>query len=159
MAFFLSDAEWEEYENTVNSFHEDAFQHPVKFIRVLTYFDGNGKEVSREEVIDIKGLIHYNHFRSWPINTESIGGQIDRQSVLLFLNNKALEELNLIDENGNFSFKPADDKFEVAGLRYVGKGESQTAQSKEKALLHFIVLKREEYQTHKNPYGPDKPNP
>lgn len=153
MSFFLSDAEWAEYEDAVNAFHNDAFQQPIVWRKLVSTFDSIGREKTRYINDTLLGIIQYNHFRSWPINIESVTGQIDNQSMLLFLNNKYLEDRNLLNSEGQFEFKPDTDRFTVNGVEYVAKGDSQTAQTKNKALLHFIVLKREEIKTSEQRYN------
>jgi hypothetical protein len=147
MAPFISDAEWQQYEDDINSFNNDAFQQSITWVKSINIFDTFGREKPKTKSVELKGLINYNHFRSWPINKESITGQIDKESMLLYLNHNYLLELGLINENGIFDFKPDLDKFIIDGLEYSAKGNSQTAQTKNKTLLHFIVLKREEKST------------
>jgi hypothetical protein len=147
MSTFITDLEWEDYEATINNFHDDAFQQTVVWRRSISMFNKLGQTVNRTVDTDLKGLINYNHFRSWPINKESITGQVDKESMLLYINNQYLADLDLLDEAGVFKFNPDLDKFIVDNIEYAAKGNSQTAQTKTKKLLHFIVLKREEKNT------------
>lgn len=147
MAPFISEAEWQQYEDDINSFNDDAMQQPITWVKSISIFDALGREKLKTKTVELKGLINYNHFRSWPINKESITGQIDKESMLLYLNHKYLLESGYIGESGTFDFKADLDKFIVDGFEYSAKGNSQTAQTKNKTLLHFIVLKREEKLT------------
>lgn len=151
---FINDAEWLLYKETINAFHEDAFQQEIVWHRSLLRISKNGfdnKSTTLEPII-IKGLIQYNDFRSWPINKETKGGEIDSESMLVFLNLAYLGTLGYLNSFGQFDYKPDLDRFEVNGVTYVDKGNSQTAQAKGDALLHFLVLKREELNTPNNIY-------
>jgi hypothetical protein len=153
MSFFISDQEWEEYENTVNEFHQDAFQQSIIWKSSITVFNKDGEEVNRYKDNNLKGLIHYNHFRSWPINGQTLTGQIDKQSCMLFLNNKYLNDNGYLDSGGNFNFNPGSDQFLIDNVLYRAKGDSGAAQTKDKNILHFIILQREETETPYKTYG------
>jgi hypothetical protein len=150
---FISDQEWADYEDNLNGFHNDAFQQEVKWLSLITVFNKDGKEVNRYEERIIMGLVHYNHFRSWPINNQTTTGQLDKQSCMLYLNNKYLSDNGYTDSENNFNFDPGNDVFIIDGVRHRPKGDSGTAQSKSKNLLHFIILQREELENPLNTYG------
>jgi len=144
---------WDRHINIINEFHSDAFQQQITWKSCIKQYGTHGDDNEmRYKDITILGLIQYNHFRSWPINKDTIVGQVDQESELLFLNIKYLRDNGYTNDNDQFIFKPALDRFEVNGVVYTAKGDSQTAQAKDKVLLHFIVLKREEIETSENIY-------
>lgn len=153
--FFLTDSEWQQYEETVDQFHDDAFQQKIIWrenIKNLSIHgdDSTIKYVDRE----LKCIVQYNHFRSWPINGDTITGEIDKESVLVFFNLKYLSSLGLTTpDNRQFAFQADLDRFVLNGVTYIARGDSQTGQSKEKPLLHFVILKREELVTPNRAYG------
>lgn len=146
---FISNEEWAEYEKTINDFHDDAFQQELKWIRNILPVNIHGEDTESRYLppVTLRCLIQFNHFRSWPINKESEAGQIDSESMLVFINIAYLKNLGYTDANDNWLYDPGLDRFEVDGVVYVDKGNSKTAQAKDKALLHFMVLKREELNT------------
>jgi hypothetical protein len=149
----ISPEEWALYEDTINDFHDDAFQQPITLslcIRQAGQFSADSTALYEDK--EIKGLILYNHFRSWPINTQTITGEIDKESVLLFLNTEYLRSLDLVNDNGLLKFKPANDYFTIDGLRYKPSGDSKTAQTNDKTLLNFVVLRRDIINTGQSKY-------
>lgn len=154
MAPFIDDTEWAEYEDDINDFHNDAFQQSLIWHRTLLRLDVNGNDSNptTKVPITLKCLIQYNHFRSWPISKESIPGQIDAESVLVFINVEYLKREGFTNIHNQFKYDPGLDRFEIDGIMYVDKGNSKTAQTKDKTLLHFLVLKREEIETGNNMY-------
>ena len=154
MSEFIDNTEWEEYEDIINEFHKDAFQQEIIWYRTIAAIDKNGNDSNKRIAtpITLKGLIMYNHFRSWPISKETETGQLDHESLLVFFNLAYLKELGYTNTKGQFKYEPSLDYFVINGLRYTDKGNSQTAQAKDKTLLHFLVLKREELKSHENPY-------
>lgn len=151
---FISDQEWADYERDINLFHNDAFQQEIIWHRTLLSISQNGEDdnPTNMEPITLRCLIQYNDFRSWPINKETVGGELDSESMLVFINLAYLGTLGYLNSFGQFEYRPDLDRFEVNGVTYVDKGNSQTAQSKSNPLLHFLVLKREELTTPNNIY-------
>lgn len=145
MGYFVTAQEWIDYELAVNSFmKEDAANQVItwfKCVRGLSEKGSDEKPLYKE--LELQGLIQYNEFRSWPINADTTTGEVDKESILVFLNNDYLRDNNYLSTKGQFKFKPSLDKFEVNGLRYKSKGDSQTAQSHNGTLMHFMVLLRD----------------
>jgi len=154
MSYFLTTEEWLEYEDVINSFSEDTFNQEITWLRCVRSLsvDGSDDNPLYNEVV-IKGLIHYNVFRSWPINLNTSTGQVDSESALLLLNNKYLNDNGYLNEHGQFKMRPSLDKFIINGLRYVNKGDSQAAQTyNNNPLIHFIVLLRDYTEEPDNRY-------
>lgn len=155
MGHIIDDNEWADYREDVNSFmNKDAGLQEIIWHRSLLRISKNGEDNNPTTLqpVTILGLIQYNHFRSWPISKESETGQIDSESMLVFLNLEYLGEQGYLNDKGQFEYKPDLDRFEINGLIYVDKGNSQTAQAKDYPLMHFMVLKREEISTGDNQY-------
>lgn len=149
----VSQADWDAHKAAIDEFHEDAFQQVITWKRTITVLSQNGEDDNiKNEDIELKGLVLYNYFRSWAINKSDQAGEIDKQSCMLYLNNKYLDDNGHINAQGQFKFKPVEDRFIVNGIVYKANGESQAAQSNNKPLLHFIILKREEIGSHTTKY-------
>lgn len=150
---FPSDAQWAAYKQVIDNFHDDAFQDDIVWKRQVTTRDPNG-ETSNERFVSVnlKGLVQYNYFRSWPMNQQTPSGELDKESVLVYLNNQYLEDEGHLDLNKQFEFDPGVDRFVLRGRVYKALGDSHAAQAKNTPLLTFLILKREETSTGDNQY-------
>jgi len=148
----ISDADWTKYIDIINDFQAVAFQQTVtwKRTRVVRNRWQEGDNIRTEDV-SIKGLIQYNIFRNWPINKTTKTGQIDEESCQLLLNYQYLVDNGWVNANGQFDFDPGLDKFVIEGLIYKPMGDAKAAQAKDKPLLVFIILQREETSTSVSP--------
>lgn len=149
----VDDNDWQEYRDMINEFHEDAFQQDIIWKKEVTSRDYNGEDSNiRYESKTLKGLAHYNYFRAWPLNQATEAGEIDKESVLVYFNLKYLEGEGLLNQHGQFEFDPVSDRFEINGVGYKNKGESQAGQVSTDPILTFIILKREETNTGSHKY-------
>lgn len=144
----MTPEQWAMHIDVVNTFHEDAFQEEILWMRTATNRSYHGEDNNhREEGIPLKTLVMYNYFRSWPIDQATDSGEIDKQSCMAMFNLKWLGEQGHLNEFGQFDINQGDDKFILNGLVYVPSGDSQISQAKDNPLMTFIVLKREEIPT------------
>ena len=146
---FLTAADWQDYEDCINEFSmEDSHVQDVIWQRLATNLSrwGEDDNVVRTNQL-INGLAQYNYFKSWPTNQTTVSGEIDKESLLLWLNIKYLTDNGWMTANGQFNFRPGEDRFVIRGEVYKALGDSQAAQAKDKPLEIFIVLKKEETDT------------
>lgn len=145
---FIKPEQWEAYRNIINEWQEDAFQQDIIWEREVTTVDRYGEdENKRTKRVTLKGLAQYNYYRSWPLNTITTAGELDKENLLLFLNIKWLGEQGYLNTQGQFDFQPDYDRFIINGIKYKAFGDSEVSQAHNKPLLTFIILKREEIQT------------
>ena len=148
MAKFLKPSVWKKYVDTMNDWQEDAFQQTVEWRTSLT-LSKNGEDnnwnryVSRE----LKCLIHYNYFRSWPMTQSTDTGEIDKENCMIYFNIKYLRDLGLVTDKDQFKYDPGVDRFIINGVMYKGMGDSQVGQAYDMPLWIFIICKREETET------------
>ena len=147
---YINDSTWDRYTNIINSFHDDANKQIVIWEKMLSARTRLSNDVIRSNVT-LEGLIQYNFFRNWPINKAEVAGEVDKQSLLLYLNLEYLRGLDLLNDNNQFIFDPVYDRFTIEGVRYKAMGDSKAAQAKDKTLLFFIILQREEVLTQDAP--------
>lgn len=161
MGFLLSDSEWDQYANDIDQFmNEDVALQPVEWLQCIRPADLNGDDLEPlYSSTDLQGIITYNQFRTWPINTQTITGDNDKESCLLFMNTKWLEDNDYNNLQGLFAFDPVLDRFIVDGIMYKASGDSKTSQVKSKTLLTFIVLRRESIATGHEKYKVVPNNP
>lgn len=143
----ISDSAWAKFASIQRKFHDSAMQEEVTWRRTVVSRQRFNDGEDRTEDVILRGLIHYNHFRNWPINKLEATGEIDQESILLYLNEDYLEEQGLLDANKQFNFDQSLDRFIIEGLVYKPRGYSKAAQLKETTLLAFIILSREELMT------------
>ena len=144
----MTPEQWAMHINAVNDFHEDAFQEEITWMSTATNRSYHGEDSNHREIaIQLKCLVLYNYFRSWPIDQATDSGEIDKQSCMAIFNIKYLQELGYLNEFGQFDINQGDDKFILNGLVYVPSGDSQVSQAYNNPLMTFIVLKREEINT------------
>jgi hypothetical protein len=150
---YLSDADWDEYKDIIDSVHDDFNQETLiwkKFKKTLNRFsEGKNQDY---DTINLKCLVQYNIFRVWPMTKETNTGALDEQSVAVYLNNTYLSSLGHLTVGGVFKFDPANDKFILHGLEYRAAGETPVAQAHNRALLNLIILKRVPTNTGEDKY-------
>lgn len=144
----MTQADWDRHIETINEYHEDAFQQEITWRKNITNLNRYGEDSNvRYKDITIKCLIDYNSFRTWPINLSSDTGILDKQSLVAYFNIKYLRDLGYLDSNDIFNFNPGLDKFIVNGILYRTEGESQVSQAHNMPLMIFLILQREETST------------
>lgn len=150
---FMTPADWQRYEDVINEWQGDAFQQTITWKKRATTVDPNGEDSNvRYEEEELKGLIHYNHFRSWPLTGYTETGELDKQNCMVFFNIAYLQSLGYALDEGKFEFEQAFDRFIVNNIEYQAAGDSQAAQAHEKPLFIFIVLKRTDQPTGSKTY-------
>jgi len=140
---YINNATWTRYKNILREFHDDAMQMDVIWKRSVTSRTRLTNDAKTVDVT-IQGLVQYNHFRNWPINKTEVTGEVDKESVLLYLNQEWLSEQGYLDINKQFKFDPGYDRFFIEGIEYKSAGESKAAQTKDDTILVFIILQRED---------------
>jgi len=153
----LTPADWQDYEDIINEFHEDANQQTVTWRRHSNVLDRYGEDKDGGPVyvdVPILALVQDNFFRSWPISDATVTGKIDKESIMLYLNTKYLQDNAWANADGQLIFDPGKDQFIIKGLLYKCFGELTSAQAKDTTLFNLIILKREEVATSAEKYQP-----
>lgn len=151
---FIKQSSWDKYKAIIDEWHEDVFQQEIVWKRNITNLNQYGEDNNvRYEDITLLGLIHYNEFRSWPINMYTDTGELDKQSVMVFFNIEYLKDLGYTNPYGVLQFDHGLDKFVINGVLYKSAGESQVAQAHNHPLLTFIILQREETSSTSESYN------
>jgi hypothetical protein len=151
----ISAGVWATYKNIINSAHDMFNQDEIIWFKTrhnLQRFGEDDKSLKHYDQIPLKVLIGYNVYRSWPMTKETESGSIDKESILLIINKKYLNDLGYINANGNFDFSPGDDYFTHQGQKLRASGETPAAQANDEPLLVYIILKRMETNTGSNKF-------
>lgn len=145
---FINPATWAKYKSLMRKAHDTFNQATVTWVRgavVLQRF--NEQEEPSGNYVDLKGLINYNVFRTWPITRNENTGESDNQNMVLILNREYLSELGYLTSRGYFNFRPDLDYFIHQGIRYKAEGDTAAAQAYDDPLFIYLVLHREETLT------------
>jgi len=151
----ISDAQWQVYTNIINQAHDFFNQEDIIWVRHsygLQRWGEDNKTIDKSDIINLKCLINYNVFRTWPMTKETESGIIDKESVAIIFNKNYLQSLGYINSNGNFNFDPGLDYFTHQGQKLRASGEMPAAQAKDNPLLVILILKRMETNTGNNKY-------
>lgn len=125
-----------------------VFKNKMIWERKETFYDKWQEGTNqRPEAVELDVLVHHNYFRSWPINDVVPSGEIDKQSMLVYISMKQLSDKGLLSAEGFFEFNSAVDKFIVDGVRYKSMGDDSTAQNIDESLYCFIIMQRDQKAT------------
>ena len=148
----IPDSAWARYKQIVNDFiDEDAGKSIITWRQHLNQpapfaEDSNNNYLDR----DINVLVGYNYFRTWPVNKNTVTGELDSESCVIWVSARYLSEIGALASRGPNStqnywkFSPDLDRFILNGITYKASGDTQVAQAKDEALLFMVILKREE---------------
>lgn len=141
----ITDAQWQAFRDAINSAHDFFNQDIVTWMKRvygIQRFGEDDSTIPQYTPINLRCLISYNVFRTWPINEETTSGQLDKESVCMILNVNYLSGLGYLDPDGNLNFNPGDDYFIFQGQKYRATGDLPVSQAKDAPLLIYVILKR-----------------
>lgn len=140
---FISNAEWANFRNIINGVHEDFNQAILIWKKLDKKIDRFKEEAASYTDIQLKCLIQYNVFRTWPMTVETDAGSLDGESITVFINNKYLSDLGYLLPNSSFKFDPGVDLFDYKGQLYRSSGETPVSQVDNNLdLFTMLILKR-----------------
>ena len=151
----ISPAQWESYKATIRKAHDVFNQDTVTWARHshgLQRYGEDSKSTKKTVNIELKCLMNYNVYRSWPMTGETTSGQIDNESVCIILNKEYLKELGYINANNNFDMDPGQDYFIHQGIKLRPAGETPAAQASDDPLLVYVIVRRTLPETGSNRY-------
>lgn len=140
---------WTKFTNVINGLAQDIFhQGNLTWMRLTEGIDQHGEsEAFTYQTINLKCLMGYNDFRTWPTDKVTEAGIVDTQSLYVILNKKYLEDNGYLTADFQFAFKPNKDYFIHEGVEYEDSGNTSVAQAADKPLLYYLILKRREART------------
>ncbi len=149
----LTSAQWQSYRNVINQAMESFSGDDLtwrRFSRSLPRYGEDGSD--QYDDINLKVLISYNIFRTWPMSDETIAGQIDQESIVAILNKDVLRDGGYLNSDGFFDMNPGKDIFIHRGIKYRAAGETEVGQAGTDTLMIYVILSREETQTGEDKY-------
>lgn len=147
----ISDAIWKRYKNLIGKGHDSFNQDEVTFVK----FE-HGLDRWQEDPVNVpanysnknlKVLIQYNYFHSWPTNRDDESGQKDRQTAVFLFNREYLQQMGQLDAHGNFVIEPNKDFFIHRGQEYRIEGDTFIAQAKNDPMGIMVIVRRQEVPT------------
>lgn len=140
----IGEHNWNIYKNIINKIH-DEFNQQIIIWRRFTYGTsryGEGDNKNYEE-IELKCLIGYNDFRTWPITERGLSGDVDKQNMYVLINIQYLRKLGYLSTESDryLDLDMDNDYFIYQGQKWFLSGETPISQAKDEPLLFQIILR------------------
>lgn len=97
--------------------------------------------------INLKVLMFYNTFRTWPITQKEVSGEIDNQNTVVMINREYLGELGYLTAEGQMDYQPDKDYFYHRGKVYKPEGDTLVSQAHNDPLHIYLILRVQEGMT------------
>lgn len=150
----LNGINWGRYKAILHKASEQLNKKPITWLKhkeLITLRNEDFNHVNQEQdvaenydKITLACLCNYNYMRTWPINRETISGELDVQTVQIYLNKRYLQENGYLDHNGLFIYQVDNDRFELDGILYKSTGDTSVSQADSEDIHFTMVLQREE---------------
>ena len=142
---FIPDKVWDKFDRIINNFVEnDVGKQKIIWANKVDYLSSFGEDSGVEYVYrELEVLCNYNAFRNWPINKDTISGELDQENLCIIITKNYLEKLGYINDHGYFDFNWSEDRFILHGIIYKPSGDTEIAQSRGSNLLFQLILKRD----------------
>lgn len=146
MSSLIDSSTWAMYRQLINDASDTFNNEIIIWNRLSIRLDRDGDDSALAnnsfQTINLKALLQYNVFRTWPIDRSTDTGIINNQSVMIILNKDYLAGLGYINADNNFDFDPSNDYFTVHGVDYKPMGDTAAAQADNDPLLVFVICER-----------------
>ena len=144
----ISQVDWDKYAEIVQDFiEEDAGKQPFLWLKKIDLMSSFGEDSSPEYIpITLNGLFHYNYVKTWPSARATTSGEVENGNLVLYISARAIEEAGYMNPLNYWDFNWVEDRFILNGKVYKPGGDTQVAQAKDKALLFFVILQREDQE-------------
>lgn len=142
---FIPNKSWDRYKGIINNFLDvDAGRQKLIWAKavdqLLTHGEDSTPKYFKKE---IEALCYYNAFRNWPINRNTVTGELDDENLSIMVSGRYLGEKGYLNDKGYWEFDWTMDRFEINGIVYRPTGDTQVAQAKDEALIFLVILKRD----------------
>ncbi len=147
MVMSLNTADWDRYKDEINNAHNSFNQVIMTWRRTVNRLDRFQEDTQVTTDIELEVLLQGNHFRSWPINDTSDAGEVNKESLVIFLNIEYLNGEGHLTADGYFDFDAGLDFFIFKGLIYKPFGNTEVSYALDNPLLLQIVLEPVQTET------------
>lgn len=140
--------DWDKYRQIIEDFiDEDAGKQPFLWLKKINLMSSFGEDSSPGyKPIQLNGLFHYNYVKTWPSVRASTSGELENGNLVLYISARSIQEAGYMNNFGYWDFNWVEDRFILNGKVYKPGGDTQVAQAKDKALLFFLILQREDIE-------------
>lgn len=142
---YVSNKAWEKYTRIVTSFmNHDTGRQDILWAKKINQMQIYGEDTNEEyEAIMIEALCFYNAFRNWPINKDTVSGELDDENLSIMITKDYLMTRGYINKNGYWDFNWAEDRFIINGITYKPAGDTPVSQVKDDSIVFLLILKRD----------------
>lgn len=142
---YVSNKVWNKYKNIVSKFLDnDAGRQKIIWAHYPNQLIPFGEDSKPNYLLRvIEALCYYNAFRNWPINRDTVTGELDEENLSIIISSKYLKDHGYLNSHGYFDFNWSSDRFVINGIVYKPAGDTQVAQAKDEALAFLVILKRD----------------
>lgn len=107
---------------------------------------------TRFKYVELKGIIAYNFFRTWPSVKNDVQGDYDNQNMVVMFHKDYLTENNLVNDKGNLDYNPGEDKFIINGVNYKDAGFTDVSQVGVDPMFEHLILTPDKVETGNIPH-------
>lgn len=142
---FIPDKVWDRFDRIINSFVDnDVGKQKIVWANKISGINSYGEDSGAKYVYrELEVLCNYNAFRNWPMNKDTLSGELDQENLCIIITKNYLEKLGYINKNGYFDFNWSEDRFILHGIVYKPSGDTEISQSRGSNLLFQVILKRD----------------
>lgn len=142
MPTLLNQTQWDKFNAAINNasdtFNTTTITWHRKTIEPFNY----GEESRQYQPITLKALVDYNDTGNSPVDRMTESGKVDDTDVVIYLNNKQLDDGGYIDSNGIFIFDQGEDFFEFGGEQWIDMGKTPASPTDEHSLHTIMILSK-----------------
>lgn len=142
---FVRNKSWDRYKTIIRRFMDiDAGRQEVIWAKLVDMPPTHSEDFYPVyQSIPIEALCYYNSFRNWPINKETVTGELDDENLSIMVTDTFIQSIGHLNSEGYWDFNWSTDRFIINGIVYKPSGDTQVAQAKDQALVFLVILKRD----------------
>ena len=142
---YISNGQWKRYNKIISDFIDvDAGRQTIIWAKHINSMLQYAEDFSPQYYkIEIEALVYYNAFRNWPINKSTVTGELDEESLSIYITKKYLEDHGYLNKQGYWDFNWTEDRFIIHGISYRPSGDTAISQHKDDVLIIMLILKRD----------------
>ncbi len=136
---------WDRYKKIIRTFMDiDAGRQEITWAKHVDQLPTHAEDYYQVyQPITIEALCYYNSFRNWPINKETVTGELDDENLSIMVTDSFIKSIGYLNQYGYWDFDWSSDRFVINGIVYKPSGDTQVAQAKDQALVFLVILKRD----------------
>ena len=139
---------WNTYIKVINAFSDSVSEQEILWKHMSSNIDRWQEGMAKKfEDRNMLSLVQANTFRTWPVDTRTDAGIIDKEYLHLFINLQYLRDKGWLTSGGSLDFNPDYDRFWINGQEYKPAGDTPISQAGDQLIFYILILEREETKT------------